>query len=275
LQLLQERLKKVDINGKNDKITWERNDEVGDLIKTYNSMIEKIEESSYLLKQQERNSSWRELASQVAHDINNPLTPMKLSIQYLQKVLHEKPDLFAQKFQKLAPSFISQIDTIGNIASELNNYSKPTPNKKEKTDISQCIQNAIDLFANTNDISIEFQPPLQSIYVMGEKSLFTRIFNNMIKNSFQAIRDKEEGKITIKVSTSSSLCIVSITDNGCGIKQEDRDKVFNPHFTTKQEGNGIGLTIVKTIIESYDGEINFFSKENEGTTFNITFHRVE
>lgn len=271
LQILQEKLNKVDIEGNNDKITWEKNDEVGDLIKTYNSMIEKLEESSYLLKQQERNSSWRELASQVAHDINNPLTPMKLSIQYLQKVLHEKPELFASKFQKLAPSLISQIDSISNIASELNNYSKPTPNKKEKTDIVVCIQNAIDLFENVNEVKIDFQHPAQAVYVMGDKNLFTRIFNNIIKNSYQAIKDKEDGKIEINLNTSSQSCMISITDNGCGIKNEDKDKIFNPHFTTKQDGNGIGLTIVKTIIESYNGEINFFSKENEGTTFNITF----
>lgn len=271
LQMLQEKLNKLDIEGNNDKIIWEKNDEVGDLIKTYNSMIEKLEESSYLLKQQERNSSWRELASQVAHDINNPLTPMKLSIQYLQKVLDEKPELFASKFQKLAPSLISQIDSISNIASELNNYSKPTPNKKEKTDIVVCIQNAIDLFENVNDVKIDFQHPAQAIYVMGDKNLFTRIFNNIIKNSYQAIKEKEDGKIKINISTSSQSCIISIADNGCGIKDEDKDKIFNPHFTTKQDGNGIGLTIVKTIIETYDGEINFFSKENEGTTFNITF----
>lgn len=271
LQILQEKLNKVDIEGNNDKIIWEKNDEVGDLIKTYNSMIEKLEESSYLLKQQERNSSWRELASQVAHDINNPLTPMKLSIQYLQKVLHEKPGLFASKFQKLAPSLISQIDSISNIASELNNYSKPTPNKKEKTDIVLCIQNAIDLFENVNEVKIDFQHPTQAVYVMGDKNLFTRIFNNIIKNSYQAIKDKEDGKIEINLNTSSQSCMISITDNGCGIKNEDKDKIFNPHFTTKQDGNGIGLTIVKTIIESYNGEINFFSKENEGTTFNITF----
>lgn len=275
LQILKEKLRHVDINGRNDKISWERNDEVGDLIKTYNSMIDKLEESSYLLKQQERSASWRELASQVAHDINNPLTPMKLSIQYLQKILHEKPELFYQKFQKLAPSLISQIDTISNIASELNNYSKPTPNKKEKTDIVLCVKNAINVFENANDIKIQLVAPQQAIYVMGNKSLFTRIFNNIIKNSFQAVKNKEDGKISIAIKTDSETCAVSITDNGCGIKDEDKDKIFNPRFTTKQEGNGIGLAIVKTIIETYGGEINFLSKENEGTTFNIIFKRME
>ena len=275
LQILKDKLKKVDIDGKNEKIIWEKNDEIGELIKTYNQMIEKIEESSILLKQQERNTSWRELANQVAHDINNPLTPMKLSIQYLQKIYNEKPELFEKKFATLAPSLISQIDSISTIASELNNYSKPSTSKKEKTDIIHCLTTAKNLFENTNDIKINISTPKQHIFVVGELQPFVRIFNNLLKNAYQAIREKEDGKINITVKEENSLCIVSIYDNGCGIKEEDFPKIFTPHFTTKQDGNGIGLTIVKNIIESYDGTISFLSKENEGTTFNISLNLFE
>lgn len=274
LQLLKDKLKKVDIDGKNEKIIWEKNDEMGELIKNYNQMIEKIEESSILLKQQERISSWRELANQVAHDINNPLTPMKLSIQYLQKIYNEKPELFEKKFATLAPSLISQIDSISTIASELNNYSKPSIAKKEKTDIIHCLTTAKNLFENSNGIKINISTSKEHIFVVGEFQPFVRIFNNLIKNAYQAIREKEDGEINITAQEENSMCLISIQDNGCGIKEEDFPKIFSPHFTTKQDGNGIGLTIVKNIVESYDGTISFLSKENEGTTFNIRFQLI-
>lgn len=270
MQLLKDKLKKVEIDGTNEKIVWQKEDEIGDLIKSYNLMIEKIEASSYLLKQQERYNSWRELAKQVAHDINNPLTPMKLSIQYLQKIYNEKPELFPQKFASLSSSLISQIDSISSIASELNNYGKPSPAKKEKTDIVECITVAKNLFENSNDVKISIYSQKDHIYVLGDFQPFARIFNNLLKNSYQAIKDREDGEINITVKEDLSFCVISISDNGCGIKEGDFSKIFSPHFTTKQDGNGIGLTIVKNIVESYDGTITFQSKENEGTTFYIS-----
>ena len=271
LQLLRDKLKKVDLEGKNDKILWDKDDEMGELIKSYNLMLEKLEESSYLLRQQERNTSWRELAAQMAHEINNPLTPMKLSIQYLQKIYNEKPQLFEQKFSSIAPSLINQIDAISNIASELNNYSKPSPNKKEKTDIKHCILSAKTIFENSKGISVDFVSAKEEIFVLGDENLFVRIFNNLLKNAYQAIENKEDGRISISLRKESEYCFVEIEDNGCGIKDEDKQKIFTPRFTTKQDGNGIGLTIVKSIIESYDGTISFTSKENEGTCFRVSF----
>lgn len=271
LQILKERLKKVDIDAGNERIEWKQEDEIGELIKSYNLMIDKIEESSYLLKQQERNSSWRELAKQVAHDINNPLTPMKLSLQYLQKLYEEKPELFESKFKELAPSLISQIDSISTIASELNNYSKPMSQSGKETELISCIKDAINIFENSTNMKISFDLPQNPVMVMGNKTLFLRIFNNILKNAYQAVNNRNNARIDIVTKTDTPYFVVSIKDNGCGIKDKDKDKIFTPHFTTKADGNGIGLSIVKNIIENYEGTINFLSKENEGTVFNIGF----
>lgn len=276
IRTLKERLNKVKVDGKNEKILWENEDEIGELIESYNVMVDKIEESSLLLKQQERQASWRELAKQVAHDIKNPLTPMKLSIQYLQKLHDKKPEMFDDKFNEIAPSLISQIEGISNIASELNNYSKPMTLQKEKTDLNKCIKDAINLFNSADDVIISYNKSVEEdCFVCGDEKLFVRILNNMLKNSCQAFYDKEEGHIDIGLTKEEDQYIISIKDDGCGIKEENKDKIFTHHFSTKTEGSGIGLTIVKTIIESYDGSISFVSKENEGTTFFIKFNAFE
>jgi two-component system nitrogen regulation sensor histidine kinase NtrY len=272
LTMLKDKLNKLNIDEKNEKIIWEKKDEIGELIKSYNIMVDKIEESSYLLKQQERQSSWRELAKQVAHDIKNPLTPMKLSIQYLQKLYEEDKTLFDKKFKEISPSLINQIDTISNIASELSDYSKSSKTTNEKVDLDECVKTAINLFTNQDDetqiyYNISIPKP---IFVKGDKKLFIRIFNNLLKNACEALYEEQDKKIEINIDRQDKKYIISIKDNGCGIKEENKDKIFNPHFSTKSEGNGIGLAIVKSILENYGGEINFVSKENEGTIFFIT-----
>ena len=270
LDIIKEKLSKVNVDVKNDKIVWDKNDEIGELVKSYNRMIDKIEDSSILLKQQERQSSWRELAKQVAHDIKNPLTPMKLSIQYLQKLYIEKPDLFDKKWKEISPSLISQIETISTITGELNNYSRPSANR-EKVSLNQCIQAAVNLYSTKEDVKINFNEKNEYL-TLGDKKLFIRIFNNLIKNAIQSFYDREYGKIDISIKEDNNKYIVSIKDNGSGIKHENQSKIFNTHFTTKQDGGGIGLTIVKSILESYDASIDFKSKENIGTVFYITFN---
>ncbi len=279
LELIKEKMGRINVNIHNDKILWEQNDEMGELIKAYNMMIDKIEESTFLLKQQERTASWRELAKQVAHDIKNPLTPMKLSIQYLLHLYDKKQSgdneaniLFETKWKDIAPSLISQIESISTITQELNSYSKPFT-KKEKVNLDESIRAAINLFTNINDVQIEYFP-LTNAFTMGEEALFIRIFNNLIKNSLQALYNKTDGRISISIKDNENKYIVSIEDNGCGIKEENKDKIFNTQFTTKENGNGIGLTIVKTLLENYDAQISFHSKENVGTVFFIAFDKI-
>ena len=279
LELVKDRMSRINLNVRNDKIVWQKNDEMGQLIKSYNSMLDKIEESAVLLQQQERQSSWRELAKQVAHDIKNPLTPMKLSIQYLQRLFDAKKQgnekaaaLFENKWQDITSSLISQIETLSTITQELNSYSKPVA-KKEKVNLDSCILSAINLFNNVNDVRIVYSSK-ENCFVSGDEKLFIRIFNNLIKNSMQALYNKSNGQINIAIKENENRYIVSVEDNGCGIKDNDKDKIFNTQFTTKTNGNGIGLTIVKTILENYNAQISFRSKENVGTVFFIDFEKL-
>lgn len=272
LAIVKQKLKTLTLNAQNEKILYKENDELGDLITAYNNMVDKLEQSTLLLKQQERNIAWRNVASQVAHDIKNPLTPMKLSLQYLIKLSQTNNALFAAKFSEIAPSLISQIDTISNIAQELNLYSKPV-HKKEIVDLNDCLLAAINTFKEQPNLSIDYTPT-KDLLVIGDKSLFVRVFNNLIKNSSQALYNKSDGKIEIWTEKRDEDYVICFKDNGIGIKKENFDKVFAEHFTTKQDGGGIGLTIVKTILEMYDSTISFKSKENVGTIFFLNFHRL-
>lgn len=270
LRQLQDRLKRVNLDERNEKILWTRKDELGDLISTYNSMVDKLDESAKLLLKREREGAWKEMAKQVAHDIKNPLTPMKLSIQQLQRLQGIDIVKFHERFQEITPALIEQINTLSQIASEFADYSKDMPSKNETANIDECLKSAIEVFENHDNIKITYNNPYNNgLIVFGDKQQYIRIFNNLIKNSIQSLYNKEEGKILIEINQEGNEYHISIKDNGCGIKEENKDKVFSSQFTTKVEGSGLGLSIVKSIIEIIGGRINFVSEENIGTTFNI------
>ncbi|MFA6806562.1 MAG: HAMP domain-containing sensor histidine kinase [Bacteroidales bacterium] len=271
LRQLQERLKGIKLNQRNEKIQWSRQDELGDLIFSYNSMVDQLEESTELLKKEEREGAWKEMAKQVAHDIKNPLTPMKLSIQQLQRLQNTDIVKFHERFQELSPALIEQINTLAKIASEFSDYSKDKRSLNEITDISECIRTAIEVFENQENITIRYISELKNnILVLGEKQQYIRIFNNLIKNAVQALYGKKEGIIEIVLKEENQVCIISIIDNGYGISKENQSMIFSSQFTTKVDGSGLGLSIVKNIIEIVGGKIDFVSEEGQGSKFNIS-----
>ncbi|MFA7081489.1 MAG: HAMP domain-containing sensor histidine kinase [Bacteroidales bacterium] len=270
LRQLQERLKGVKLGQINEKIEWSRQDELGNLILSYNSMVDKLEESANLLKKEEREGAWREMAKQVAHDIKNPLTPMKLSIQQLQRLQNSDIVKFHERFQELSPALIEQINALAQIASEFSDYSKDKKSLDEVTDISECIRIAIEVFENQENISIIYNNESDDkVLVLGDKQQYIRIFNNLIKNAVQALYGQKDGIIEIEIVQENQECKVSIKDNGSGISKENQAKIFSSEFTTKVEGSGLGLSIVKSIIEIVGGRIDFVSNEGKGTSFNI------
>ncbi len=270
LRQLQEKLHLVKLDKQNEKIKWNRKDELGNLILSYNSMIDKLDESAKLLLKEEREGAWREMAKQVAHDIKNPLTPMKLSIQQLQRLQSTDIVKFHELFQEVTPALIEQINTLSEIASEFSDYAKDKVNLGEITNIDWCIKTTINIFENQDNVKIKYYNPYENpIQVIGDKQQYIRIFNNLIKNSIQATYNNGNGLIEIFVEKDEDICKISIKDNGSGIKQENIDKVFSTQFTTKKDGSGLGLSIVKSIIEMIGGKIDFVSQENKGTTFNV------
>jgi len=249
---------------------WNRNDEIGKLVNEYNRMIDELARSAELLARSERESAWREMARQVAHEIKNPLTPMKLSVQYLEQSWNRHSPDWDKRLAKFTQTMIEQIDTLSAIAGEFSDFAKMPVTKKENTNLVEVIQNAISLFRNYDNVHITFsKPSFSDFFVFADKEQLLRAFNNLLKNSIQAIGTRPDGKIEITVEHSGTNCKIEITDNGGGIPAELRNKIFSPNFTTKSGGMGLGLAIVRSIIVNSGGEISFRSVEGEGTTFVI------
>ncbi|UKN00629.1 ATP-binding protein [Paracrocinitomix mangrovi] len=272
LKYIQESLRHVQLGSKYKPIEYDGSDEVGELVKEYNLKVEELQQSVEALAKSERESAWREMAKQVAHEIKNPLTPMKLSIQHLKRIVNVADEESAEKLDRVSKSLIEQIDALTKIANEFSNFAKmPKPNEAE-LNLVEIVQNAVAVFNQDDDYTVELD--IQSgkeAMIWADKDLLLRVFNNLIKNASQAIPQEVEGRIKVKIIAEENEFIVSVEDNGVGIDDEARDSIFVPYFTTKSKGTGLGLAMTKQIIESMSGGIWFESKVGVGTTFYVSF----
>jgi two-component system nitrogen regulation sensor histidine kinase NtrY len=216
-------------------------------------MIDQLAISAELLAQSERESAWREMARQIAHEIKNPLTPMKLTIQHLQHAWNSQAPDWDKRLQKFTKTMIEQIDTLSIIASEFSSFAKISHDKKEDINLLEVIQSSINLFSSAENISIVLKTNFEELWIEADKTQIIRAFNNLIKNAYQAIGLRDDGKIIIELLANTENCIIKIRDNGLGISPELTDKIFKPYFTTKSSGLGLGLAIVKSIIIDMGG----------------------
>ncbi len=271
LQLIRQSIGGIRLGKSNEKINWSRKDEIGELITEYNRMIDELTQSARLLARSERESAWREMAKQVAHEIKNPLTPMKLSVQYLKRAWDEDAKDWDQRLDRFTKTIIEQIDSLSEIASAFSDFAKMPIQKSEFIDIKQIINTALELYKENTDVKFLLHLPEDEYIVRSDKNQMLRVFNNLIKNSIHAIGNKKGGQVTISIKKSQYEQIVMIADNGDGISDEMADKIFSPNFTTKTGGMGLGLGIVKNIVLNTGGEIWFESELNKGTAFYISF----
>jgi signal transduction histidine kinase len=275
LQLISSRLGDIALGKPNKPIEWSSEDEIGRLINEYNRMIQQLEESAEKLARSERESAWREMARQVAHEIKNPLTPMKLSVQHLQKTWKESPEEFEQRLKKFTQNLVEQIDTLSNIANEFSDFAKmPKPNT-QPLDIFEIAQQSIEFFKPTTKSHILLHKKTEKTMVLADKDQMIRVFNNLLKNAIQAIEIEEDGLIEVQISKENEMIQIAVRDNGNGIDDELQEKIFSPNFTTKTSGMGLGLAMVKSIINSHGGTIWFESEIQKGTTFFFTLPIVE
>ena len=272
LRLIQEKLSNIQLGRKNEVIAWKGKDEIGDLINEYNLMVSELAESADKLARSERESAWREMAKQVAHEIKNPLTPMKLSTQMLKRAWDDDAPGFDERIARYTQNLIEQIDSLSHIATEFSNFAKMPNMVKEKVDIHSLLLNAIDLHQGEQGVNITLDIYIGKLpcFVNTDKEQMLRVFNNLFRNAIQSIPENRKGELIVQLKSSENKYILSIQDNGTGISDELRDKIFSPNFTTKNSGMGLGLALVKNIIESSEGEIWFESTENIGTTFFIS-----
>ncbi|MCC6369626.1 MAG: HAMP domain-containing histidine kinase [Bacteroidia bacterium] len=271
LRLIKQQLAKITLGKQNEKIIWQSNDEIGKLVAEYNLMLLKLEESANLLARSERESAWREMAKQVAHEIKNPLTPMKLNLQYLQHLMKSNPDDFKERFEKASAGIIEQIDALASIATEFSNFAKLPGASLQSIPLVELINSAVHVFENQRGVVIRNHIKATELFVRGDKEQCLRVFNNILKNAVQATEEKENALIEIDVEQHETTLTVLITDNGCGIDDDLKPKIFSPNFTTKSTGSGLGLAMVKNIMEGFGGSIRFESEKDKGTTFYLEF----
>lgn len=271
LQLIQERFKAIELGKKNEPVEYKSQDEIGSLIKEYNRMVSELSENAEKLAKSERESAWREMAKQIAHEIKNPLTPMKLSVQYLQKAWKDGIPDFDKRLEKFSNSLISQINNLSSIATEFSNFAKMPRAKEEQVDVIAKLTDAISLFENTEEVEFTNNFKGKEFYIYADKEQFLIIVSNLIKNGIQAIPKERKGLIDIQVEMLEKYIKVVISDNGIGIPDDLKDKLFIPNFTTKTSGMGLGLAIVKNMVENYGGEIGYKTIINKGTSFFVTF----
>jgi two-component system nitrogen regulation sensor histidine kinase NtrY len=274
LRLLQQSFSQVRFGKHNQQILYDNDDEIGSLVKDYNRKLEELELAAHQLAQSERESAWREMAKQVAHEIKNPLTPMKLSIQQLQRVYDPNDPSSKLKLDKVSNSIVEQIDALTKIANEFSNFAKmPRPNET-RIDVLPLLENVIEMFKQEEHIVLCLNTELTRIELMADKDLIMRVFNNLIKNAMQAIPDSRNGVVEIGVVKEGTNFVFSFTDNGVGIPDDMRSSIFVPYFTTKGTGTGLGLAMVKQIIENHKGTI-WFESDERGTHFFFTLPAVD
>jgi len=271
LQLIKQQIANITLGKQNEKIKWQSNDEIGKLVSEYNQMLVKLEESANLLAQSERESAWREMAKQVAHEIKNPLTPMKLNLQYLQHLMKNNPDDFKEKFEKASAGIIEQIDSLATIANEFSSFAKFPKTNLQSINLYEIIKTSELTFENHKNISIINHITQNNIFVLGDKDQALRVFNNILKNAVQALDERVDPKIEIDIKENDDSVVISIRDNGVGIGDDLKQKLFTPNFTTKNTGSGLGLAMVKNIMQGFDGKVWFDSEINKGTTFYLEF----
>jgi nitrogen fixation/metabolism regulation signal transduction histidine kinase len=266
---ISNKLKELNLTKSKDKIILNKPPkELAVLVDSYNLMIDQLENSAQKLAQSERENAWREMAKQVAHEIKNPLTPMRLSIQSFQRNFNSNSDDKKKKIDEFSNTLIQQIDVMSSIANAFSDFAKMPEQNKELLNLNELIQSALDIFDSN---FINFISESDFILVNLDKAQFIRIITNLVKNAIQSIPEKRTPVIDIYLFENSDNVIIKISDNGCGISEEIKDKVFEPKFTTKSSGMGLGLSIISSIVKSFNGKIEFESKKDIGTTFSLTF----
>lgn len=268
LELLKQKLRNVSLGKQNEPIDWKSKDEIGSLIEHYNIMVQELAESAEMLAESERKGAWQEMARQIAHEIKNPLTPMKLNIQLLNRAWDSDVDDFGERLKRVSNTLVEQIDVLAATANEFSNFAKISEMNWDDVDLSRVLSSVIGLFADNPKVDIVNECSEDKSYLVRvDKKKLTRVFNNILKNAIQAIPKESQGKIVVWCTEIDNKVIVSIKDNGAGIKNELRSKLFEPNFTTKSSGSGLGLPICKSIIESFEGEIWFETEHLTGTIF--------
>lgn len=269
LKTISDRLSETRLNQKNEKIYLKANSkEINLLIQAYNRMVDKLEQSAIKLAESEREEAWREMAKQVAHEIKNPLTPMRLTVQSFERKFDANDPQLKQKLKDYSDTLIQQIDTMSAVASAFSNFASMPAQQNETLNVVEVVELALDIF---NEDDVTFESAEQVIISKMDRTQLIRIITNLVKNAIQAIpKDQEHKRVSVRVERGEKDVFIAVSDNGIGIEAANFGRIFEPKFTTKTSGMGLGLGIIKNIIENYKGTITFESEYGKGTTFLVS-----
>lgn len=271
LVYIQRGLNKISAGNLDTTIPVTSDDEIGNLAEAYNNMVNRLKQLQKELAMAEREAAWKEMAQQVAHEIKNPLTPMKLNVQHLERQLqndNQDPEELKKNVQKITNNLIEQIQSLNNIAADFSKFSQPLEEDFEQINLVKTLNSVAELYEHDEKVQIHLQSQFKKIYVQGIEDELKRVMINLVKNAYEAM-PSEDGKIMLQIYQKQENVFVEVEDNGTGIPEEDRPNIFVPNFSTKSSGTGLGLAICKKIIEAHEGSISFASVEGEGTTFVI------
>ena len=270
LKIISDKIEETQLNQRNEKIVIEDGSkEINLLIKSYNTMVDKLEESATILAQSEREQAWREMAKQVAHEIKNPLTPMRLTVQSFQRKFDPNDPNINQKLDDYTKTILQQIDTMTAVAGAFSNFATMPAQQNETLNVVRIVKMALEIF---NEDYIQFSALEDEIIAKLDRTQLIRVITNLVKNAIQAIPEEQENKLVfVTVFRQDNEVKIAVKDNGKGISKENQERVFEPKFTTKSSGMGLGLAIIKNIIENYNGTITFETEPNVGTEFLVSF----
>lgn len=266
IKIIGDRLKEIRLNQTNTKLTWRYNDEIGQLIDEYNHMVEKLEMTAVELARSERESAWKEMAQQVAHEIKNPLTPMKLTLQMMERTSD------VEELQEMSAGLLEQVETMTHIAEAFSRFAQMPGLVMEVVDLAELTERTCSLYA---DRGVHFEALEGCCDAKVDKEQWSRVVHNLVMNALQSIPEGREPEIVVELRTEGPWVLFVVKDNGTGIAEKDRSRIFEPNFTTKSSGMGLGLAMVKNLVNGFGGEIGFESVTQKGTEFQIKIPKIE
>lgn len=276
LMLLRKSFSQFELGKNSLQINYKAQDEIGSLVAEYNHKLNELAEAAAKLAQSERESAWREMAKQVAHEIKNPLTPMKLSVQHLQRVFDPNDPKSAERIERVTSSLIEQIDALTHIANEFSNFAKLPQPVISEIDLVSLIKTVAALFDSDANVAVNLEliDSESKILIPGDKEMLLRVLNNLVSNGIQAVAMNSPAQIVISLKTSDDEVFIRVKDNGTGIPEDQIQTIFEPYFTTKSNGTGLGLAMVKQIVETHHGSIEIERTSTAGTTILVTLPRL-
>jgi len=268
--IISDKMREVNLGKLNEQIVWNRNDEIGELVQEYNKMVDKLGESATALAKSEREGAWREMARQVAHEIKNPLTTLKLSIQYLQDTINNNQPNVKDLSSSVANTLVEQIDHLSKIAADFSQFANIGNTNVTVFDLHDVLGSLKGLFTSDEQVKFDWEPVDEPVMVNADKTQMNRLFTNLFANAVEACQGNGICKIEISESLEQGNIHISIKDNGEGIAPEMQERIFIPNFTTKSSGTGLGLAMCQGIVEQAKGKIWFNTEQGKGTTFHVS-----